>query len=144
MGLPNPNTAHQPEQRLHFALVYSPCLPIGLFLFGTTAKPEIHWIVPTIAIGIASVGIYAIYLATFNYLADVYHRYASSALAAQSFSRNMMAGVFPIVTVMMFENLGFEVAGCLLGGIVCVFPLPLPLPSSPSPFPLSALSLLGA
>ena len=30
-------------------------------------------------------GIFSIYLAVFNYLADTYHRYASSALAAQSF-----------------------------------------------------------
>lgn len=41
-------------------------------------------------------GIFSIYLAVFNYLADSYHRYASSALAAQSFSRNMLAGAFPL------------------------------------------------
>ena len=32
-------------------------------------------------------GIFSIYLAVFNYLADTYHRYASSALAAQSFCK---------------------------------------------------------
>lgn len=29
-------------------------------------------------------GIFSVYLAVFNYLADTYHRYASSAIAAQS------------------------------------------------------------
>jgi hypothetical protein len=36
------------------------------------------------AVGCATMGIFSIYLATFNYLADTYHRYASSAIAAQS------------------------------------------------------------
>lgn len=39
------------------------------------------------AIGVATIGIFSIYLAVFSYLADVYHRYASSALAAQSFCK---------------------------------------------------------
>lgn len=76
---------HNPEQRLYFACFQSALLPIGLFWFGWTQFSSIHWIVPTMAIACATMGIYSIYLATFNYLADTYHRYASSALAAQSF-----------------------------------------------------------
>ena len=79
-----------PEGRLYFACVESACMPIGLFMFGWTSTPGIHWIVPTIAIGIATIGIFTIYLSVFNYLADTYHRYASSALAAQSFCRNIL------------------------------------------------------
>jgi multidrug resistance protein len=82
--------ANSPEGRLYFACVESACMPIGLFMFGWTSFASVHWIVPSIAIGIATVGIFAIYLSTFNYLADTYHRYASSALAAQSFCRNML------------------------------------------------------
>lgn len=66
-------------------------------------------------------GIYSIYLATFNYLADTYHRYSSSALAAQSFCRNMLGGVFPLVTTALFEGVGFQGAASLLGGIVSRF-----------------------
>jgi multidrug resistance protein len=82
--------ASSPEGRLYFACVESACMPIGLFMFGWTSSSNVHWVVPAIAIGIATVGIFAIYLSTFNYLADTYHRYASSALAAQSFCRNML------------------------------------------------------
>jgi multidrug resistance protein len=82
--------ANSPEGRLYFACVESACMPIGLFMFGWSSFANVHWIVPSIAIGIATVGIFAIYLSTFNYLADTYHRYASSALAAQSFCRNML------------------------------------------------------
>ena len=65
-------------------------------------------------------GIYSIYLATFNYLADTYHRYASSALAAQSFCRNVLGGVFPLCTVSMFNHLTFQGAASLLGGLAAL------------------------
>lgn len=80
-----------PEARLYFACVESAFMPIGLFLFGWSGSyADVHWIVPAIAVVLATLGIFAIYLSTFNYLADTYHRYASSALAAQSFCRNML------------------------------------------------------
>ena len=106
-----------PEGRLYFACIESALLPIGLFWFGWTQFPSIPWIVPTLGIGCATMGIYSIYLATFNYLADTYHRYASSALAAQSFCRNVLGGIFPLVTAAMFNRLTFQGASSLLGGI---------------------------
>lgn len=109
-----PNT---PEARLYFSRYQSALMPIGLFMFGWTSSPSIHWIVPTIAIGLATMGIFSIYLAVFNYLADTYHRYASSALAAQSFCRNIMGGIFPLVTTQLYTNLGYGPASSLLGGI---------------------------
>lgn len=62
-------------------------------------------------------GIFSIYLAVFLYLADAYHKYASSALAAQSFCRNLLGGVFPLFTPQMFRGLTFQGAGSLLGGL---------------------------
>ncbi|PLB53937.1 MFS general substrate transporter [Aspergillus steynii IBT 23096] len=106
-----------PEHRLYFSCIESLLLPIGLFLFGWTAHYSVHWIVPAIGVGVSTMGIFAIYLAVFNYLADTYHRYASSALAAQSFCRNMMGGVFPLVSKQLFNNLSFGPAASLLGGI---------------------------
>ncbi|EPE30256.1 MFS general substrate transporter [Glarea lozoyensis ATCC 20868] len=106
-----------PEARLYFACIESALLPIGLFWFGWTSFPSVPWIVPALSVACSTMGIYSIYLATFNYLADTYHRYASSALAAQSFCRNMLGGVFPLVTVAMFRNLTFQGAASLLGGV---------------------------
>ncbi|KAL4898923.1 hypothetical protein BDW74DRAFT_189663 [Aspergillus multicolor] len=105
------------ESRLYFACIESIFLPIGLFWFGWTAQSTIHWIVPALGIGCSIVGIFSIYLATFNYLADAYAEFASSAIAAQSFCRNILGGVFPLVTNAMFENLGYGVAGSILGGV---------------------------
>ena len=87
-----------PEGRLYFSCVQSAFLPIGLFWFAFTSYESDPWIVPALAIGCATMGIFSIYLAVFNYLADAYHRYASSALAAQSFCRNMLGGCFPLFT----------------------------------------------
>jgi MFS family permease len=109
-----------PEGRLYFACIESAFLPLGLFWFGWTQFSSIPWIVPTMAITCATMGIYSIYLATFNYLADTYHRYASSALAAQSFCRNILGGVFPLVTVQMFNGLTFQGAASLLGALAAL------------------------
>ena len=107
-----------PEGRLRFVCILSILLPAGLFWFGWSSSPSLPWIVPTLAVGCSTIGIYSIYLATFNYLADVYHRYASSALAAQSFCRNVFGAIFPLVTPALFNNLGYPAASSLVGAIV--------------------------
>lgn len=104
-----------PEGRLYFACIQSVLLPVGCFWFGWSSFPSVPWIVPTLAIGCATMGIFSIYLAVFNFLADVYHRYASSALAAQSFLRNILGGAFPLFTPQMFRQMTFQGAGSLLG-----------------------------
>ncbi|KAF2863395.1 MFS general substrate transporter [Piedraia hortae CBS 480.64] len=109
-----------PEGRLYFSCVQSILLPIGCFWFGWTSFESIHWIWPTLAVGCTTMGIFSIYLAVFNYLADTYHRYASSALAGQSFCRNMIGGAFPLFTCQMFETLSYQGAGSLLGGLAAV------------------------
>ncbi|KAF8422532.1 putative MFS multidrug transporter [Tirmania nivea] len=106
-----------PEQRLYASCLLSILFPIGMFWYGFTASPDKHWILPTLSTGCAAIGIYSIYLAVCNYFADTYHRYASSALAAQGFSRNMMASAFPLITDAMFLRLGFAGASSLLGGV---------------------------
>ncbi|KAK4121936.1 MFS general substrate transporter [Parathielavia appendiculata] len=109
--------ASAPESRLYFTCIISTLLPIGLFIFGFAFRPNTHWIGPAIGLVLATMGILSIYLAVFNYFADTYHNYASSALAAQSFCRNVLGGAFPLVTGPLFRNLGEARAGGLLGGI---------------------------
>lgn len=118
-----PQISSTPEGRLYIACFQSVLLPVGLFWFGWSSFPSVPWIVPALAIGCATMGIFSIYLAVFNYLADTYHRYASSALAAQSFCRNMLGGVFPLVTTQMFNAMTFQGAGSFLGGVGTVLTL---------------------
>lgn len=106
-----------PEGRLWFTCAEGLLMPIGMFVFGWTCYSSIHWIVPSIAVAAVTMGIFSIFLATFNYTADVYQTYASSALAASGFCRNLLGGSFPLVTVQMYEGMGFKAASSLLGGI---------------------------
>lgn len=91
-----------PEARLYSSIPGSLLFAGSLFWYGWTSYPNIHWIVPTLAIGCIGLGIYAIckfllYLvyadvsadmATVMYLTDAYEKYASSALSAASLGRN--------------------------------------------------------
>ncbi|CEJ88548.1 hypothetical protein VHEMI04750 [[Torrubiella] hemipterigena] len=108
--------ADAPEARLYFALVFTLFLPAGLFLAFTVPESWQQY-AQAIGLGIANWGIYSVYLATFNYLADSYHIYASSALAAQSLARNLMGGIFPIIAAPLFGNLGLYNAGYILGSV---------------------------
>ncbi|KAL2109526.1 hypothetical protein VUR80DRAFT_2332 [Thermomyces stellatus] len=106
-----------PEGRLLLPCFASVFLPAGLFWFGWSTHAHTHWIVPSLAIGSITMGILSIYLAVFNYLADTYHQYSSSAQAAQSMCRNLLAGIFPLITHLLWGNLSYGAAGSLLGAI---------------------------
>ncbi|KAI1260748.1 major facilitator superfamily domain-containing protein [Xylariaceae sp. FL1019] len=107
-----------PEARLLFSCAQSLLLPLGLFWLGTTARPSIPWIVPALSVGVLTLGIFSVYLAVFNYLADVYHMYSSSAIAAQSFSRNLFAALLPLaIQPLLNSSLSILGTGSFLGGI---------------------------
>ncbi|KZP12848.1 MFS general substrate transporter [Athelia psychrophila] len=110
-----------PESRLYAACIGGLIVPISLFWFAWSGRPGVHWIVPTIALTFFNFGIFPIYLATFSYLADSYEQYGSSAIAAQSFLRNIFGGTFPLLTIPMYENLGYPEASTLLGALACAF-----------------------
>lgn len=112
-----------PEGRLWFTCAEALLMPVGMFWFGWTCYSSVHWIVPTIALVAVTMGIFSIFLATFNYTADIYQTYASSALAASGVCRNFLGGSFPLVTVQMFRGMGFQAASSLLGGIGIVLSL---------------------
>ncbi|KZZ94456.1 MFS multidrug transporter [Ascosphaera apis ARSEF 7405] len=119
----HPEKVLMPEHRLYFACLESFFLPIGLFWFGWTCYSSVHWIVPTMAIAVATMGIFSIFLSCFNFSTDCYGHYASSVLAAQSFLRNMFGGVFSLFTREMFEKIGYSGASSLLGGVALALSL---------------------
>lgn len=104
-----------PEGRLYTSIPGSLLFTAGLFLYGWTCRPSIHWIVPAIGICIVGVGIYSIYMGVVNYLTDAYEKYAASALSAASLGRNLFGAFLPLASYSLFQNLGFGWAGSLLG-----------------------------
>lgn len=53
-----------PEESLLLAMMGGPALPVALFLFGWSARPTIHWIVPMIAITIYGWGTLLVFVSS--------------------------------------------------------------------------------
>ncbi|KAL1698500.1 MFS general substrate transporter [Schizophyllum commune] len=121
----NNNGIAVPEARLYWSCFGGVMLPISLFWFSWTQFASVHWIVPCIALAPLVWSIYMIFDAVQNYLADGYGEYASSAISAQGFIRNMLAASFPLYSQQMFVNLGYQWAGTLCALIATVM-VPLP------------------
>jgi hypothetical protein len=49
-----------PEARLYSAVPGSLIFTVGLFWYGWSSYPHVHWIVPTLGIGLVGLGIYSI------------------------------------------------------------------------------------
>jgi MFS family permease len=109
-----------PEGRLYTSIPGSILFTGGLFMYGWTSTPSLHWIAPSIGVCMVGIGIYSIYMGVVNYLTDAYEKYAASALSAASFGRNMFGAFLPLASFSLFKNLGFGWAGSLLGFIGAV------------------------
>lgn len=112
-----------PEARLYFSVPGSLVFTAGLFWYGWSSYPDVHWIVPTLGVGAVGLGIYEIYMAVVNYLADAYEKYAASALSAASLGRNAFGAFLPLASQSLYSNLGFQWASSLLGFIGLVLSL---------------------
>jgi DHA1 family multidrug resistance protein-like MFS transporter len=78
------------------AMLGSILLPISLFWFGWTARPEVHWIVPIIAGFPFGYSMMLLFASTSVYLASMYQQYAASAFAVNSWMRYSFAAAFPL------------------------------------------------
>ncbi|KAJ9105073.1 hypothetical protein QFC19_003705 [Naganishia cerealis] len=109
-----------PEARLYAAMFGGICFAVGCFIYAWTSFPHVTYIAPCIGIAVAVFGIFSIYLGVFNFLADSYTVYASSALAGQSFLRNMVAGGFTFFTRQLYTNLTPRWGSTLFGGLAAI------------------------
>lgn len=65
----------------------------------------------------------SIYIATFTYLSECYGTYASSAMSAQSFLRNLFGGSFAFFTTAMFDGITARWGLVLMGGVAAILAL---------------------
>jgi DHA1 family multidrug resistance protein-like MFS transporter len=115
-----------PEDRLPPMMVAAFLVPAGLFWFGWTSNPHIHW-APQVIAGIPiGAGILVIWLQGLNYLIDVYLMFANSAISANTLIRSGVGGGFPLFAVQMFHKLGVDWAASLLGFLsAAMIPIPV-------------------
>jgi MFS transporter, DHA1 family, multidrug resistance protein len=116
-----------PNRRLENMLIPSIALPIGFFWFFWTANyhEHIHWIVPTIGAVVVGFGLIGVFLAAVLYTIEMYLTIAAPVLAATAFMRAILAGAFPLFAKQMFDNLGLQWGGTLLG---CLAAAMIPIP----------------
>ena len=99
---------------------------MGLFWFGWTGYTNsIPWIVPTLSGLCTGFGIFSVFLQLLNYIVDAYLMFAASAIAGNTFLRSLFGCIFPLFATYMFDGMGINWAGTLLG---CVAALMVPLP----------------
>ncbi|EXJ89921.1 hypothetical protein A1O3_02988 [Capronia epimyces CBS 606.96] len=91
-----------PEERLWAAMLGSILLPVGLFWFAWTARPDVHWISPILATIPFGMGNMLVFCSCILYLIDTYGPLSgASAAAANGFLRYIVGAAFPLFTVQM-------------------------------------------
>ncbi|KAM5360478.1 hypothetical protein ACJZ2D_013707 [Fusarium nematophilum] len=115
----------EPEFRLPPAILGSVLVPAGIFMFGWSCYPWVHWIVPVIGSAIFGAGTLLVFSGIFTFLVDAYPQYAASALAANAFVRCAFAAAFPLFGNQMYEKLNYHWASTLLAFLtVAMMPFP--------------------
>ncbi|KAK2799383.1 hypothetical protein FQN50_008489 [Emmonsiellopsis sp. PD_5] len=106
-----------PERRLIPALFASVIIPAGLFLFGWTARGNVHWIVSTIGIAIYSGAVFVTLQCIFLYIPLIYPQYAASLFAGNDIFRSGLAAGAVLFARPLFLNLGIGQGVSLLAGL---------------------------
>ncbi|KAI9739906.1 MAG: hypothetical protein M1818_004962 [Claussenomyces sp. TS43310] len=86
----------------------------GMFIYGWTSYPTIHWMAPTVGLAMVGFGTTAVVVSIANYLVDAYSKYAASALGAVGLVENSSIAFLPLAATAMYTNLGFHWASSLL------------------------------
>ncbi|KAI0703412.1 MFS polyamine transporter [Cytidiella melzeri] len=117
----------RPEYRLPSMLPGTLFLPIGLFITGWTARPDIHWIVPDIGIAFVGAGVILLFQSIQTYVIDAFTLHAASALAAVTFFRSCAGFGFPLFAPAMYKALGYGKGDSILAAVAIVVGCPAPI-----------------
>lgn len=105
------------EHRLVPALFASFGLPIGLFVFGWTSNPSIHWIAGIVGITIFDASAFIVFQCIFMYLPLSYPQYAASLFATNDAWRASFAAGAIMFSEPLYVNLHIGQGISLLGGL---------------------------
>ncbi|KAI4603084.1 hypothetical protein KJ359_005875 [Pestalotiopsis sp. 9143b] len=105
------------ESRLRPALLAAFGPTVGLFIFAWTARPDVHWIAPTVGITVYGATVFVIMQCIFVYVPLSYPRYAASLFAGNDFFRSALAFASILFARPMFANLGVARGTTLLAGL---------------------------
>ncbi|KAL3464270.1 major facilitator superfamily domain-containing protein [Aspergillus heterothallicus] len=124
-GIPNKTHPTRPENRLWFAMLGAPFIPIGLFWMGWTDYKSTSIWSPIIASAVFGFGTIHVFISSYMYVIDSYDAYAASALGFMTVSRYCAAGGMTVVGIPFYSNMGVHYTLTILGCIsVVMTPLP--------------------
>ncbi|KAF8994559.1 MFS general substrate transporter [Cyathus striatus] len=118
--------AGTPEMRLPLLMVSATTLPIGLLIYGWTAKAHLFWLIPDLGVFIFSIGIGGNWTCIQTYLVDSYSMYAASAIAGVTSFRALAGFGFPLFADKMYGALGDGWGNTILALICLVIGCPAP------------------
>ncbi|RAL03926.1 MFS transporter [Aspergillus ibericus CBS 121593] len=107
----------RPENRLWFAMLGAPAIPIGLFWMGWTDYSSISIWSPIIASTVFGFGTICVFISSYMYVIDAYDIYAASALGFMTVSRYCAAGGMTVVGIPFYSNMGVHWTLTILGAI---------------------------
>jgi len=115
-----------PEAGLKAILPAVVLMPVSLFWFAWTSKGNVHWISPVLAGIPFGYSMLCIFNSFTTYSSKTYMIYASSALAANTLARSVVASVLPVLAHPLLNNLGTE-WGVSVFAFLSLGLLPIPL-----------------
>jgi len=116
------------DSESHLKLVLSGCavMPISLFWFAWSSGTTTHWVVPALAGVVFGYCITIIFVTFLAYTAQVYTIYSSSAGAANTLGRSILAAIFPVITHSITDAIGTK-WGVSIFAFLSLGLLPIPL-----------------
>lgn len=109
-----------PAMQLGMAIV-----PCGLFIFGWSARPKVHWSVPLLGLVLYSFGMTIAYINIQSYLVDTFGEYSVSAVAAGVVMRGLVGCALTVVGFRLYQKLNYDVGTSVLAVIMLIFsPVP--------------------
>ena len=76
--------------------------------FAWTSQPSIPWIVSVLSLVLFGLSSHVIFMIVSEYTVRSYGDYSASAVAAQSFMREILSGSVTLVSEPMYEGLGYQ------------------------------------
>ncbi|KAE8393546.1 major facilitator superfamily domain-containing protein [Aspergillus alliaceus] len=115
----------RPENRLWFAMLGAPFIPIGLFWMGWTDYKSISIWSPILASSVFGFGTITVFISSYMYVIDSYDIYAASALGFMTVSRYCAAGGMTVVGIPFYKDMGVHYTLTILG---CISAVMTPVP----------------
>ncbi|KAJ9486590.1 hypothetical protein VN97_g6735 [Penicillium thymicola] len=121
---------YEPEMRLWLALVCTPLVPAGLFMFGIGLNNQSHWWLPALGLGISSFGIVPGSSSALTYLTDAYTDIVPDFMVGITSVSNLISMLFVFIQTPWSQKTGLSwfyvafgliVTAIMLGNLIFIY-----------------------